>query len=41
MDDASKENMKALEEAGEFYVKENADFIDTIVRKLIDNKTPS
>ncbi|GHB28743.1 patatin-like phospholipase family protein [Mongoliitalea lutea] len=41
MDDACKENMKALEEAGEFYVTENADFIDTIVRKLIDNKTPS
>ncbi|MGY6523236.1 MAG: patatin-like phospholipase family protein [Mongoliitalea sp.] len=41
MDDASKENMKALEEAGEFYVTENAEFVDSIVSKLIENKTPS
>jgi uncharacterized protein len=38
MDNASRENMKALEESGKLFVINNCDLLDKIVRKLIENK---
>ena len=38
MDNASKENMQALEESGKLFVLNNCDMLDKIVKKLIENK---
>ncbi len=39
LDDASTQNMNALREAGHLYIKKKEEKIESIVTKLIDNKT--